>query len=66
MGQERCRKVASFFEYPEGASPLPRSCHAGLARRKVVGGDPCTEGSATAKARTDASTSLSMNQAGTA
>jgi len=26
MGQEVYRKVASFFEYPEGASPLPASC----------------------------------------
>jgi hypothetical protein len=53
MGQECYRKVASFFEYPEGASPLPASCRSRLARRKVVGGDPCTEGSATAKVRTD-------------
>jgi hypothetical protein len=53
MGQEVYCKVASFFEYPEGASPLPASCRSRSARRKVVGGDPCTEGSATAKVRTD-------------
>ena len=53
MGEEGYRKVASFFEYPEGASPLPPSCRSRLARRKVAGSDPCTEGSVTAKVRTD-------------